>query len=307
MAISKYIRHDVGTEQNLYADLISESIQQYGINTYFLPRTLVARDAVLNSDAESQFNSAHVVEMYIENVDGFGGTGDLMQKFGFEIRDEVTLIVAKRSWNRWVGQSAKNNRPMEGDIVYIPYSKSYFEITHVEHEQPFYQLANLPVYKLKCSMFEYNGEVFNTGLKQIDEIKIKFAKRTKLRLINQSGKFRIGDRFMQVISLDPIQEISGEIVAYNDATGIIELIDIATSNGQFGQYNKEFGEFLPGELGNCMKDTTATALVETVYSLDTKGLGDAGNDIDENSQSYEFEQFGNDIIDFSENNPFGVP
>ena len=312
MAISKYLRHDVGTEQNLYTDLIVESIQQYGINTYYLPRTIISIDEILNSDTESQFNDAFVVEMYPENIDGYGGAGDLMQKFGFEIKDEVTLVVAKRSWEKWVGMKTfrEHQRPMEGDIVYVPYSKSYFEVMHVEHEQPFYQLANLPTYKLKCSLFEYNDEVFRTGLKEIDEIKYKFAKRTVIHVTNIVGQFKIGDRLIQTIALDPEQQISGEIVSINEATGMIELIDLAASNGQFGRYDEEFGMYLAGETayGQDTKTgalTSATCIVDHVFNLDSPVDQDDEND--GASQSYEFENLGDDIIDFSENNPFGVP
>jgi hypothetical protein len=312
MAISQYLRHDVGTEQNLYVDLIVESIQHYGINTYYLPRTIVSRDIVLNSDTESQFNDAFVVEMYPENIDGYGGTGDLMQKFGFEIKDEVTLVVAKRSWEKWVGMKTarEQQRPLEGDIVYIPYSKSYFEVTHVEHEQPFYQLANLPTYKLKCSLFEYNEEVFRTGLKEIDEIKYKFAKRTVIHVTNIVGQFKIGDRLNQVIQLDPEQIISGEIVSINESTGMIELIDLAASNGQFGRYDEQFGMFLAGETAYGQSSLTtqltgATCIVDHVFTLDSPVDQDDTND--GNSQSYEFENLGDDIIDFSETNVFGEP
>ena len=45
-----------------------------------------------------------------------------------------------------------------------------FEIQHVEHEQPFYQIENLPVYKMRATLFEYSGEDFDTGIEDIQDI-----------------------------------------------------------------------------------------------------------------------------------------
>ena len=45
-----------------------------------------------------------------------------------------------------------------------------FEIQHVEHEQPFYQIENLPVYKMRCTLFEYTGEDFDTSIEGIQDI-----------------------------------------------------------------------------------------------------------------------------------------
>ena len=294
----------------LYEDLIIESIQHYGTDVYYLPRTIANRDRTLNEATESQFNDAWMVEVYVEDIEGFGGAGDLMQKFGLEIRDEVTLIVAKRQWNKWVGSktTAAIDRPMEGDLIYLPFSKSYFEIMHVEHEQPFYQLKNLPVYKMKCSLFEYNDEVFNTRNKEVDAIKYKFAKRTTMQVHSVTGSFKIGERFTQTIALDPQIDISGEIVSWNPALGMIEVIDIATSSGQFGRYQEEYGEFKENEYASGAT-TGAKCIIGTIFGLETEtsGVGADNLNVDQDSQSYEFEKFGDDIISFEETNPFGEP
>ena len=103
-------------------------------------------------------------------TDGFGGEGDFMGKFGFEMRDQMTMSVARFSFEKNVGNPAALPRPREGDLIFLPLSNKFFEVMFVEHEQPFYQLSNLPVYRLQCALYEYNEEDFDTGIAQIDAI-----------------------------------------------------------------------------------------------------------------------------------------
>ena len=300
MATSKYLRHNIGTEQRLYESLITESIQHFGENVYYLPRTVNGLDRILNEDAESQFNDAWLIEMYPESIDGFEGQGDLMQKFGLEIRDEITLVVAKRVWERWVGVNTvrDNVRPMEGDIIYLPWAKTYFEITFVEHESPFYQLMDRPTYKLKCSLFELNAEVFATGIKEIDQMYKDKASRTKMRIDVVAGVFEIGERVHQVVQLDPFVGIDGELVEWDRSTGEIGLIDVATSD-----YSAQFGyhKFAPGP----MHGTKSGAVANIVEVYDLATSVDGVNPEDPSDQAWEFGLFADDILDFTEGNPFG--
>ena len=302
MATSKYLKHNVGTEQRLYESIIIEAIQHYGESVYYLPRTVNGLDRILNEDAESQFNDAWMIEMYPESTEGFDGQGDLMSKFGLEIRDEVTLVVAKRIWEKWVGVNTKreNVRPMAGDLVYLPWSKTYFEITFVEHEKPFYQVMDLPVYKLSCSLFELNAEVFNTGIKEIDKLYKDRAERKQFRIEDVVGNFKLGERIHQVVQVDPFIGIDGELVGWDRTTNIISLIDISTSD-----YANDFGhhEFTPGPINGTTSNTIAN--IVDVYDLATDV--DGVNTQDPNDQSWEFGLFADDIIDFSTANPFGEP
>jgi len=178
VARNLYFSDKVRSEQNLYESIVIESLKIYGQDVYYLPRTLVAEDRILGEDVPSQFDTSYKIEMYLENTEGFDGEGDLFTKFGVEIRDEATFVVSRRRWNNTV--SAVNNqitgeRPREGDLVYLPLSNSLFEITHVEHEQPFYQLANVPTFKLRANLFEYSGEDLDTGIDTIDGIEREYA------------------------------------------------------------------------------------------------------------------------------------
>lgn len=155
-------------EQNLIEDLIIESIKIYGIEVYYMPRTLGAEDALLNEDDLPVFNDAYLVEMYVRNVDGFEGEGDFLSKFGLQIRDSVTLTTAIRTFNAEVNRYTDEIRPNEGDIIYFPLNNKMFQVMHVEHEAIFYQMGSLQTYDLRTELMEYSGERFNTGIDEID-------------------------------------------------------------------------------------------------------------------------------------------
>jgi|TARA_B100000085_G_scaffold260515_1_gene264097 hypothetical protein len=180
-----YFSAGARSEQNLYEDLIIESIKIYGQDLYYLPRDLVNVDDVFREDPVSKFNSNYLLEMYVDNIDGFDGEGDLFTKFGVEIRDQVTFTVAKRRWQQTVmryDNEIQGIRPLEGDLVFTPFSKKIFQIMHVEHEQPFYQLNNLPVFKLQCELFEYNDEDFDVNNDAITQLEQDAAFRYELTL-----------------------------------------------------------------------------------------------------------------------------
>ena len=192
-----YFSAGARSEQNLYEDLIIESIKIYGQDLYYLPRDLVNVDDVFREDPVSKFNSNYLLEMYVDNADGFDGEGDLFTKFGVEIRDQVTFTVAKRRWQQTVmryDNEIQGIRPLEGDLVFTPFSKKIFQIMHVEHEQPFYQLNNLPVFKLQCELFEYNDEDFDVNNDAITQLEQDAAFRYELTLtqgITAAGKVEL--------------------------------------------------------------------------------------------------------------------
>ena len=195
-----YFSQGSNAEQTLFEDIQIEALRIYGQETYYLPRKIVTRDMILNEDRESLFDDAYMIEMYVDDIEGFGGEGNLMSKFGIEIRDEVTFVVARRTWNKLVGiwnNTIDNFRPNEGDLIYLPLSNSLFEISFVEHEQPFYQLKNLPVYKLQCRLFEYNDEDFRTGIEELDEIERVNADILFMLVRDITGGVELGKRYYQ--------------------------------------------------------------------------------------------------------------
>jgi len=233
-------------EQNLYEDIIIESLKIYGQDVYYMPREIVNEDKILGEDVPSKFSTAYKIEMYIENQQGFDGEGDLFTKFGVEIRDAANFVVSRRRWRHVVEQNANeisSERPREGDVLYLPLSNSMFEIMHVEHEQPFYQLNNVPTYNLRCELFVYSGEDLDTGIETIDSIENDAANIT-LGLDsarNQNGvlfgdsdrmeggvDFFVGENIYQIDSaLRTITgrhpKIVGEVIEYSPTTRTLVL------------------------------------------------------------------------------------
>jgi hypothetical protein len=161
------------SEQNLYEDLIIECLKIYGFEVYYIPRKFNNIDRIFGEDTISSFEHAYPLEMYLQNVNGFEGDGELMSKFGVELKDTANFIVSRKRWLDTVGRSGNavlDLRPAEGDILYFPLTKSFFEIRKVENETPFYQIGKLYVFTLQTELMQYSSEDFNTGISEIDDI-----------------------------------------------------------------------------------------------------------------------------------------
>ena len=173
MPTNVYFDNGTKPEQHLYEDLMIEQLKIYGQDVYYIPRTLVKEDNLLGEDVLSKFGDAYLIEMYFENVEGYEGEKEIMTKFGLEMRDEATFIVAKRRFEQLVSGDANlivKTRPNEGDLVYFPKVNKMFEISFVDHDDPFYQVHNVPAFKLKVKTFEYSSEDIDTGIAEIDAI-----------------------------------------------------------------------------------------------------------------------------------------
>lgn len=159
----------------MYEDLIIESIQIYGHDVKYIPRTLNNFDELYTEDTISSYDNAYDIEMYVKSVDGFTGDGQFLSKYGLEIRDEVTFSVSKRVFENLItSRDSSRNVPKEGDLIYFPLNKKPFQIKFVDYKPFFYQHGQLQTYDLTCELFEYSGEDFNTGNTEIDEIQTKF-------------------------------------------------------------------------------------------------------------------------------------
>lgn len=283
-----YFSDNVRSEQNLYEDIVIEALKMYGQDVYYLPRDIVNEDTIFGDIESSKFNSAYKIEMYIENVEGFEGEGDLFTRFGVEIRDEATFVVARKRWSSTISRRDNEiqvDRPLEGDLIYLPLSQSLFEIMHVEHEQPFYQLANLPTYKMRCTLFEYGSEDLDTGIDTIDAIQAEYDYKYKLTLTGGSYNFVIGKTASQTLSDGTI--ISGEIVGW--LNNILDIVSVGSDDGNY----HTFVTGLPIESEG---DTswTVSAVAED-------------NQLSANEQNDAFRTETLDFLDFTEDNPFGDP
>ena len=198
--------------------------------------------------------------------------------------------MSRRRWNNTV--SAVNNqiggeRPREGDLIYLPLSNSLFEIQHVEHEQPFYQLGNLPTFKLRANLFEYTGEDLDTGISSIDGIEQSEAYTFQLNLNSITGTFNVGNTIQQTLSSGTI--VSGEVSGWNDSSNILSLVHVGNNDSDGGFHIPVTGLSVT-EVG-----TGATGTVASVTELLL------GSDNEQNTD------FGGSFLDFSETNPFGDP
>ena len=298
MATNPYFSQSVRSEQSLFEDIVIESLKMYGQDIYYLPRDIVNEDKILGDDVPSRFNSSYKIEMWIENVDGFDGEGDLFSKFGVEIRDQATFVVSRRRWNQTIHRHDNEitiARPAEGDLLYIPFSSKLFQITHVEHEQPFYQLQNLPTYKLRCELFEYNDEDFDTNVDVIDDIEQDYAYKFNLVLDSDSQGFEVGETVNQTLADGTI--MSGEVASYNPDTNILSVIHAGANDGKF--HNFTTGIQIVGT-----KDHDEG--VNTSFSIALVTAVSEDNQIAANEQNEYFDTL-TDFLDFSESNPFGDP
>tara|TARA_B100001248_G_C27332372_1_gene432098 strand:+ start:11 stop:940 length:930 start_codon:yes stop_codon:yes gene_type:complete len=295
----------VKSEQSLYEDLIVESLQIYGQDIYYVPRTLVSRDNILGEDPASKFDDAYLMEAYLENIDGFEGAGDLMSKFGLEIRDEATFVISRRVWERLVGKFSSNvidPRPQEGDVIFLPMTNSFFEINFVEDDSPFYQLSNLPVYRMQCSLFEYADEDFDTGIDIIDQKTGQSAYQVFLDVTVSGGNhFEVGETVSQIVSTGIT--VSGEVQQRTKTS------DIA---GTYGISN--IG--VTGSAGVAKDFIVSSTAVLTGGTNSYTGTITKVYDVSDNTQTFTtdgaaenvaIELEADSFIDFTESNPFGDP
>ena len=311
----------VATERTLYSDLIAEAIQIYGHDVYYLDRTLVAEDTVMGEDSLSKFVTQAKVEMYMEDGEGgFAGEKELMSKFGLENLSEATFVVSKLRFQEMTKQiqietatdtsssgsilleagtidvtasptlkfedtstyyilnetdATDSDRPLEGDAIFHPVLKQLFQINFVDHAEPFFQLDNNPVYKLRCRLFEYSSEALDTGITAIDAIEDDLSRQALIyqftleqsSAVNEDIRLELGVADAGLV----LEETDGDnIIGENDSTSVGESIIL--ENGSY-LLNEEYivGDF----------------------------------DQDKTSQNELFDELDDDVLDFTESNPFG--
>lgn len=219
-------------EQQLIEDLVIESIKIYGHDIKYIKRELQNKDRIYGEDRQtSKYVQALSVEMYIKNVDGFQGEGDFLSKFNLEIRDQITFTVSRRVFSEEIGSPMSVDRPREGDLIYFPLNRKIFEIKFVEHEPIFYQMGALQMYDLKCELFEYNGEMFNTGDPEID-----FLYNTTFLGGIQSSTLLTDQYNSQTIVLE-----NGDVLVTEGDS--IEDIDLAADNDTIQREADDFLDF----------------------------------------------------------------
>ena len=295
-----YFSHGTRNEQYLVEDLIIESLKIYGNEFFYIPRTLVSKDNILGEDRLSQFTSSFPIEMYFENVDSLGGQGAFIQKFGLMMEQSATLVVARRRWDQLVGrygQTTIPTRPNEGDLIYFPLTKGLFEIKFVTHQDPFYQLGKLYVYKLQVELFQYASERIDTGIPAVDAFESlkSFTTNTtrslygtviKVNVTNQGSGYSTAPT-VTLVTASGRDATATAVLGSGSTAGKVIRVDV--TNGGTGYQTAPAVQFTGGGGSNA----AATAVIEAdVDKVDSYG--------DNNT----FKTQAEDVL-FSEANPFG--
>tara|TARA_A100001388_G_C28756278_1_gene495115 strand:+ start:527 stop:1387 length:861 start_codon:yes stop_codon:yes gene_type:complete len=286
MPTNVYFNHAVNTEQHLYEDLVVESLRFYGHDVLYLPREIIEEDTIFTEDVQSRYGDAYSVEMYLENTEGFEGEGDLVSKFGVQIQEEASFIISLRTWERFVSLDsnlATSLRPNEGDLIYFPLSGSMFEIRFVEDQDPFFQLGKLFVFKLKCSLFEYSGEDFDTGT-AADLVEADQAYTIEMTMNTGSGNYTVGENVKATIS--GTESIVGEVLQWRSDTRVLTIKDNTRT--------LSVGDTIVGETSGTSRTIQTITDVLTFNNLSS-------------AQNKEFEDKDTSYLDLSEINPFGEP
>ena len=302
----------VTTEQNLYRDLVTEAIQIYGHDVYYLDKTLIAEDTVLGEDSLLKYNTQAKIEMYMEDSGGgFAGEQELMNQFGLQNLSEATFVVSKTRFQEKTKQiqietgtdstssgsilleagtldsssklegeefyitnetdATDSDRPYEGDAIYHPIIKKMFQINFVDHDDPFWQLDNNPVYKLRCRLYDYSSEIIDTGITAIDAIETAQSSDYQFTLEQDTATI---DAMM-------LEDEEGRVIHQTESDELMAL-ESSTMTTSAGSLVSESGDYL----------------VQESYII-----GDMSTD--KTSQNELFDTLDDTVLDFSESNPFG--
>ena len=351
-------------EQMFMGNLIIESIELYGQDIYYLPRTYVNKDTIFQEVESSNFTQALAIRAYVNNVDGWEGQGELLSKFGVRIEDKTTFIFSRTKFTEKVDDNAVLNvegRPNEGDLIWFPTTKHLFEIKFVEAERPFYQLGKGYVWECQCELFEYSDEKLDTGVTAIDAIETAFANSIKLVMdAGGSGDFTVGEEIVGDLHLaTATAAITGDAVssftitdggehyksalpptvtitggggsgatgtAVVSATGIVSSITVSAGGTGYTSAPSVTIDYSPkdsrAEVKSWNSGTRELQVINRTGTFNTsetvKGLTSGAlwspesyntlnntNTADSIDQNYSFETADDDIIDFTEGNPFG--
>ena len=177
--------------------------------------------------------------------------------------------------------AVNTDRPYEGDLVYHPILGKIFEISFVDHDEPFHQLDNNPVFKLSCKQFEYGSDALDTGISTIDDIE------DDLSVNAQDYQFTLEQSSAQNenINIQHARSNFGLLLEETDGDNIIGEDD-STSVGE-----------------SILLENDADSGDSAYLLTEDYIVGDAVQD--KTAQNELFDKLDNSVLDFSESNPFG--
>ena len=187
MPLNPFFLQGSPNEQFLVQDLINEHIQMHGVEVFYLPRKIFKTDNIIREIQSSKFDDVFTIEAYINNFDGYAPDSDIMTKFGLRLKNEISLTISRERYEEFIAPFLEGissgiregriteydfadliTRPKEGDLIYFPLGERLFEIKRVEHEKPFYQLGSSYTYELSCELYEYENELIDTAIEEVD-------------------------------------------------------------------------------------------------------------------------------------------
>ena len=246
MALNPFFLQGTASEQRLVQNLINEHLQFHGVEVTYIPRKYVNKKTVLEEVQTSKFDDNYAIEAYVNNFDGYSGAGDVLTKFGVSVRDELILTISKERFEEFIapfmaglddgtgdGEIILSTRPREGDLVYFPLGERLFEVKFVEHEDPFYQLGKNYTYQLKCELFEYEDELIDTSISEIDTQVQDEGYITTLNLVG-TGRTATAVAFIEG-STPGVAGFIDKIYLNNDGSGFTSAPTISFTPSPTGQ------------------------------------------------------------------------
>ena len=244
MALNPFFLHGTSSEQRLVQDLINEQLRMYGVEVIYIPRKYVNKKTIIEEVTASRFDDNFAIEAYVNNFEGYSGQGDILTKFGVSLKDELAITISKERFEDFISPFLSglddgtdtadiilSSRPREGDLVYFPLGERLFEVKFVEHESPFYQLGKNYVYELKCELFEYEDEIIDTSIKEIDT---RVKDDGYIRTLKLIGIGRTATATASIVGFAATTGYINQIFINNDGSGYTSAPTVTISTSPTG-------------------------------------------------------------------------
>ena len=271
-------------EQTLVQDLVDEQIKLFGSDIYYLPKTILA-DSTLDEVRYTKYQDQFQIEMMLINVMGFGDNAEFVSKFGLQITDEIIFRVSTKRWEEEVTEHSMSakltvpERPNEGDLLYYPLTQNLYEIKYVGKEEPFFQFGKIQFYAITAELYQVGSDDLATGVAEIDAIETLFDTAISLTMgVGGTGDFTVGETVTGGTT-----STTAEVKSWDSSTRILQ---VQNRTGTFAA-----NESLTGN---------NSGAVWVVSTFDT--LQNTNSEYDANRQ---IEDAADNIVDWSEGNPFG--
>lgn len=267
-------------ESDLFEQLVVEQIKIYGFDVHYIFRKFQNLDNLFGEDTISKFDRSFQIEMFVSNYEFFETQNKIMDKFGINLQDAVTLMVSKKRFSEEAAKYGTDTKPQEGDLIYFPEYGGLYEVKYVGSRNSFF------AYEISCELFRYSGEQIDTEIKEVDDIEQNILTDVReFAISGVCGEFFEGERVYQGICLGS-SSWSATILNFNALTNTIQVhTEVGTPTSL---------SFIRGEKSSAF--ASYDSLVTTEKKFVNANLDDGGD--------IEKERASLDIIDFTDKDPF---